>query len=89
MLNKEDLEKFPETIKQFSPQKLCEIIVVARYLGSMREEAIKCMEELTRRRANGDAFQYEPFIEQAGKKLPNFKTWMKKGGKYLPICFSL
>ena len=74
MLTEEDLIKFIENIKQFTPHKLCEIIVTARYLGSMREEAIKCMEELARRRENGDTFQYESFIDQMAKKLPNFKV---------------
>jgi hypothetical protein len=70
--------KFDVNFSEFSAKKLCEIIITARYLGSMNLEAISCMQELARRRAAGDVFDYETFIETEGKKLPDFKINMKQ-----------
>lgn len=64
--------------KQYSTVKLCQIIVTARYLGSMREEAVACMQELALRRQSGEEFLYENFIENELKKLPNFKEDLRK-----------
>jgi hypothetical protein len=65
---------FTKNLNQFSMQKLCDIIVVDRYLGSLNQEAIMCMQELAARRENGDVFDYESFIESQLKKLPEFKV---------------
>lgn len=67
-----DLDEFKNTLQIISNNKLCEIIVANRYLGVMREEAIASMEELARRRVNGDEFKYESHIEQLLESLPKF-----------------
>jgi len=67
------LENFTKNIKQFTVKKLCEIVVVDRYLGSLNTEAIACMQELANRREAGDMFDYESFIDNELKKLPIFK----------------
>lgn len=67
-----------ENLPQFSVKKLCEIIIVARYLGSMNEEAIRCMEELNKRREAGNTFDYEEFISSEAKKLPEFKIDLRQ-----------
>jgi hypothetical protein len=59
-------------------EKLCEIVVVNRYLGLMEKEAVICMEELATRRANGDTFEYEKQIDEVFNTLPKFKLDMKK-----------
>lgn len=69
---------FQENIPKTSNNKLCEIVVANRYLGVMREEAIMCMEELAKRRANGDNFDYENHIEQLIKTLPKIHLDMSK-----------
>jgi hypothetical protein len=66
-------EDFVKNLNQFSMRKLCEIVVTDRYLGSFKREAIMCMEELAKRRAEGDLFDYEDFIDNQMKKLPEFK----------------
>lgn len=71
-------EEFEQNLKSFPVKKLCEIIVTARYLGSMKTEAISCMEELARRRSEGETFDYESFIETEVKKLPNIQINMKE-----------
>jgi hypothetical protein len=77
-------EEFLQNLVQFSNKKLCEIIITARYLGSMSQEAISCMQELARRRSEGDTFDYESLIDTETKKLPdlkiNIKEKMKIGG---------
>lgn len=63
-------ENYNKIIKQFSNEKLCEIIVSNRYLGIFHDEAIVCMEELALRRANGDSFSYEKKIDELLSILP-------------------
>lgn len=67
------IEDFINNINKYSMRKLCEIIVIDRYLGSLNKEAIICMEELAARRAAGDMFDYETFIDTQTKRLPEFK----------------
>lgn len=69
---------FTANLTHFSTRKLCEIIITSRYLGFMAKESIMCMEELARRRQQGDTFNYELFIETESKKLPDFKINLKK-----------
>jgi len=64
-------------LQKYSMQKLCDIVIVAQYLGSLNKEAISCMEELARRRAAGDPFNYEEVIADGVKKLPDFKINLK------------
>lgn len=68
---------FKDNLPKTSNTKLCEIVVANRYLGVMREEAIMCMEELARRRAEGDMFEYEKHIEQLLASLPKFNLDVK------------
>jgi len=65
-----DMIKFKENVKQFSSDKLCDIIVSHRYLGFNEEAAIVCMEELSNRRNNGDTFLFEQIIDEKQKELP-------------------
>jgi len=65
--------EFQNNLSQFSSQKLCEVIITYQYLGLMKDEAILAMQELAKRRASGDLFQFETVIEEELKKLPDFK----------------
>lgn len=65
-----DLDKFKINVKQFSSDKLCDIIVSHRYLGFNEDAAIICMEELADRRKNGDSFHFESVIDDKQKELP-------------------
>lgn len=67
-----DIDEFKKTLQIISNNKLCEIIVANRYLGIMKDEAIASMEELARRRTNGDDFKYESHIDQLLESLPKF-----------------
>lgn len=66
-LNINDIRK---NITQYSSLKLCEMIVCDRYLGFDKEITVFCMEELARRRNNGDNFKFEEYIENSKKELP-------------------
>jgi hypothetical protein len=46
------------------PEDLAAYVVVYRALGINKEFAIICMEELSRRRKNGDDFEYEDYISE-------------------------
>jgi hypothetical protein len=74
----EENEDFEANIKHFSSEKLCEIIATFRYLGMMRENAIKSMEELALRRTNGDQFDFETRINEIFQSFPAFKLDLKK-----------
>ena len=65
-----DLEKLKINISDYSTEKLCEMIVCDRYLSLNKELTAFCMEELGKRRVNGDDFQFEEFIDKSFKSLP-------------------
>jgi hypothetical protein len=65
-----DLNVVREKAPTYTSEKLCEMIVCDRYFGCFRDVAIICMEELARRRAAGDVFNFESHIDEAYKKLP-------------------
>lgn len=71
-----DMEKVKANIPNFSNEKLCEMIVCDRYFGFGQKIDIVCMEELAKRRAAGDTFEFESYIDQQFKELPvlNLKT---------------
>jgi hypothetical protein len=66
-----DIDLIRSNINSYSSEKLCEMIVCDRYFGCYREIAIICMEELSRRRSDGDNFHFESYIDNALKELPD------------------
>lgn len=69
----DNILNFKIKIGTVNSERLCEIIVSNRYLGIMKEEAIVCMWELSRRRVLGDDFGFEKFISNLYDTLPKFK----------------
>lgn len=75
-MNDEDLdneisvEEFQNSLPEISSIKLCEIIISHRYLGLYQELSILCMEELIKRRSSGDNFDFESYIDDMSKDLP-------------------
>lgn len=59
-----------DKIPTFTSKKLCEIIVCNRYINYNKNLAIKCMEELSKRRQGGDDFDFESYIEKSLSELP-------------------
>jgi hypothetical protein len=59
-----------EDLTLFSSDRLAEIIVAYRYFGLNKELSILAMEELSRRRVNGDPYDFESFIDKSLKDLP-------------------
>lgn len=53
---------------------LAAYVVVYKTLGIDKDFAILCMEELAKRRAEGDDFDFENFIAQEAKKIPKIET---------------
>jgi hypothetical protein len=68
-----NLEEKQKLIPSMSMDALAANVVVYKALGLYKDFAIKCMEELARRKNQGDTFDYEKFIEEELKKIPNFK----------------
>jgi hypothetical protein len=68
-----DLEKMKNNIPTFTSEKLCEIIVAHRYLGFNEQAAVLCMQELASRRSSGDTFQFEQYIEECQKDMPEIQ----------------
>jgi hypothetical protein len=68
-------ENVKNNIEEFNSKKLCQIIVCNRYLNTSKDLAIACMEQLSKRRAEGDDFDFESYIETSLSELPvlNFK----------------
>lgn len=57
-------------VPEFNSEKLCQIIVCDRYFHLNKDLALTCMEELAKRRINGDNFDFENYIDQSLKELP-------------------
>lgn len=57
-------------IPNFNSKKLCQIIVCDKYFKLNKEMTVLCMEELAKRRINGDDFKFEEFIDDSLKELP-------------------
>jgi len=57
---------------------LCDVIITFRYLGVFKARAIACMKELAQRRANGDTFEFEEYIQTQMKTMPNINAAIPK-----------
>ena len=66
-----DMDIIKSNVPQYSNEKLCEMIVCDRYFGFGQEISSICMEELSKRRMNGDNFDFESYIDKVGKELPD------------------
>jgi hypothetical protein len=60
-------------LSSYDVVKLCDMIICHRYLGFNKEIAVACMEELGRRRINGDQFDFEGYIEREFRNLPKIE----------------
>lgn len=65
-----DENKVIENLKDYSSEKLSEIVVNYRYLGLYEKVSVAAMKELAVRRDKGDIFNYEEYIENSLKTLP-------------------
>jgi len=65
-----DIEQIKANMPQYGNHKLCEMIVCDRYFGFEKKISTICMEELARRRGEGDTFAFEDYIEQISKEMP-------------------
>jgi hypothetical protein len=52
------------------------MIVGYKYLGLYKNIAIMAMQELAKRRANGDSFNFEGYIDSSLKELPSIDLKM-------------
>lgn len=66
-------EEMSARVPTFSQEKLCEIIVCERYFGCYKDLALQCMEELAKRRINGEQFDFESYIEKSFNDLPKLE----------------
>jgi len=65
-----DLDQIKANLPQYGNEKLCEMIVCDRYFGFEKKVSTICMEELARRRSEGDVFAFEAHIEKISKEMP-------------------
>ena len=65
-----NLEDIKKKIPDLHSTRLCEIIVSSRYLNLDEDLTIKCMEELGKRRAEGEVLEFENIIEQTLAGMP-------------------
>lgn len=68
-----NLDIVRNNIPHFSSQKLCDMIVCARYFKFDNEISISCMKELSGRRSNGEIFDFENYIEKSYNELPELQ----------------
>ena len=65
-----DIDELKANLPSYKMDKICQIIVCNRYFGFNKDLTVYCMEELATRRAAGDPFNYEDYIESSFKELP-------------------
>jgi hypothetical protein len=65
-----DLDEVRAHVPEYTNEKLCDMIVCDRYFGFEESIYVICMEELSKRRTNGDMFDFETYIDLAQKELP-------------------
>ena len=70
MENKKLIQEVPDA----DSKVLAVHIIAYRVIGINKELSIACMEELAKRRSNGDSFNYEEYIESKIKDFPRFKN---------------
>ena len=71
-----NLDLIRQNVPSYSNEKLCEMIVCDRYFGMGKEISVICMEELAKRRANGDSFDFEEYVDKSYKELPELNFEM-------------
>jgi|688.fasta_scaffold1867050_2 hypothetical protein len=69
-----NVQEIKDKIKDFSSEKLCQIIVCDRYLKYNKELAVVAMQELSDRRDSGDSFDFESYIEKSLSELPSINN---------------
>jgi hypothetical protein len=68
-----DIEKIKKNINKYSIEKLCEMIVCDRYF-KLNYVEVTCMEELAKRRVDGEQFDFESYIDNKLKELPEIES---------------
>jgi len=63
-------DQIREKIHTFASTKLADVIIMARYIGLYKDLSVDAMKELGARRAAGDSFKFEEYIEDNLNKLP-------------------
>ena len=69
-LNEKEIK---DQVPTFTSVKLCDLIILYRYLGLYKALYTASMEELAQRRINGDDFDFETYIDDNLKDLPEIK----------------
>jgi hypothetical protein len=70
MIEDKNIEQAKANIPNQSSTKLAEMIVCYRYLGLYKDVSMLAMEELGKRRSDGDEFDYEDYISSKLNTLP-------------------
>lgn len=65
-----NIDELKVELPSYQMDKICQIIVCNRYFSFNKDLTVLCMEELASRRAAGDTFNYEDYIEKSFKELP-------------------
>lgn len=74
-----EVEQVKQNIRMYSSEKLTEMIVANRYLRILPEICLLAMEELSRRRSEGDAFLFEKHIAEGLASLPKLDFSQEMG----------
>lgn len=69
-----NMDKVRAGLPEATNEKLCEMIVCDRYFGFGEQISSLCMTELSKRRIAGDTFDFETYIDQAYKSLPEINN---------------
>lgn len=78
-----DITEIAKNLSSYSNERLADLVISYRYMGMYKDLSIAAMQELGSRRANGDAFEYEKYIDENLSTLPKLDFTMKGLGNLM------
>lgn len=80
-----DFNVVKNNISNYNSNKLCEMIVCNNYFKINEDITILCMQELSKRRVDGDLFNFEGYIKSCESELPVINMNFNLGGMFLGL----
>lgn len=75
-------------LKSAKNEALCAQVIIYKALGIHKQSAIQCMEEIAKRKSDGDSFEFEKFIDEELAKFPKFVEDEKNPGLFINMIKS-
>lgn len=78
-----DESEIVKNLHTYPNERLADLVISYRYMGLYKDLSIAAMQELGSRRANGDTFEYEKYIDENLAGLPKLDFTMQGLGNLI------